>query len=101
MHHLAIIICNESPIFCHYPAPPSSDPSKSWYTDEIDCICPQLSVSLLHVSRLVSREHVCILYSENKFKICRGKYNSFVLLLWSSRAFETEKDKTVHAARRG
>lgn len=81
MHHLAIIICNESPIFCRYPAPPSSDPSKRWYTDEIDCICPRLPVALLHVSHSVSREYFCILYSEDQFKICRGRYNGLLPLM--------------------
>lgn len=51
-----------------------------WDEDDNDCGCGRLPIQLLYVSRAISKECSRILYSENKFKICRSRYGGFLPL---------------------
>lgn len=65
---------------CYYPYIGHPGVSYSWYENNIDCVCAPLPISLLYVSRAISKECSHILYSENKFKICRSRHGGFLPL---------------------
>lgn len=65
---------------CYYLNKRLFDHSFEWHEDDIDCVCPPLPTQLLYVSRAISKECSHVLYSENKFKICRSRYRGFLPL---------------------
>lgn len=53
---------------------------EEWMMAARDCSCEPLPYRLLYVSRVISAEVLSILYSENKFRICRTKPKGLLYL---------------------
>ena len=62
---------------CYYPTKRFFGGAYEWREDDLDCICPPLPHRLLYVSHAISKECSQILYSNNRFKICRSRHGAF------------------------
>lgn len=72
------------------------------YPDEdgLDCMCPSIPIALLSVSRAIHDEATTILYSENRFRICKTQPNGLsALLQLSPRAYRHIKSLSIQLNR--